>query len=120
MTEALEELKHELTKKVQYYEETLVCLSDKDEKKVTVTELLKKTSMQLHDLSVILQEKKGDAQNLTEHSVKCDDTIQQQTSSHISGGDGTIRSILILMAMEQEAKPFLERHKLKENVRKRL
>lgn len=33
------------------------------------------------------------------------------------GGDGLIRSIVILMAMEQEAKPFLEKHQLVENVR---
>ena len=38
-----------------------------------------------------------------------------------SNGDrqrtGFIRSIVILMAMEQEARPFLERHRLVENVR---
>lgn len=48
-----------------------------------------------------------------------DGGIVKEGNSKVSSEerDGNIRSIVILMAMEQEAKPFLERHQLVENVR---
>lgn len=105
--------------------------------------LLQKTENQLQQLTALLNSERRDvfilddphttSSSLLQHknqmfierktarpeqskSVDNDSTGNGDNKRHDNGNDGRIRSIVILVAMEEEARPFLERHNLVENV----
>jgi hypothetical protein len=130
MTDALVELQEELRNKILNLEERKV----RSRKFQDKHEAAKK---QLEQLTALLKRDEELNNRISTSSQKYDDTelgsdnaggnnpipISAKVESGFGGSNGDrqstgfIRSIVILMAMEQEARPFLERHHLVENVR---
>lgn len=130
MTDALVELQEELRNKILNLEERKV----RSRKFQDKHEAAKK---QLEQLTALLKRDEELNNRISTSSQKYDDTelgsdnaggnnpipISAKVESGFGGSNGDrqstgfIRSIVILMAMEQEARPFLERHRLVENVR---
>jgi hypothetical protein len=142
MTDALQDLKKELEKSVFRHQQRLATLSslkspsleEKKAKKKVQTNY-NKTTKQLQQLSSLLDphikrtfstacssdESLLSSDSHTESSperILIDTDHDKQPAAKGGSEDGKIHSIVILVAMEQEAKPFLERHRLVENVRR--
>lgn len=139
MTDALLDVKKEMEKSVTRLEDRISSLTsfatpsneEKRSKKKAISQL-NKTRRQLDQLTALLSREKRQLQSIDTTDVTSQFILSHNCASESSTAisspqtqellfprvvkDSIIRNILILVAMEQEARPFLERHRLQENV----